>query len=186
VLCTLDSQTAARFARGLCVAFGGIDSMGRQVNFYMHPNDLLEFEADLRSRSTIYLLQSKWPSSEPCYVSSTHLKLGQRLDLTDLTVYLCRQEDAKHLAVQHRSSLGYWTVDIRLSPVLEFWRSYFDGKVLKRGRLYYKPEGRTPGFVKWADSLIRRVRRTYIKEDFYVGPHAAKWRAECDGKFLQL
>ena len=160
--------------------------MGRQVNFYMHPDDLTEFEADLRSRSKIRLLSSKWSTAQARYLPTAELILPERWDLDDLAVYICREEDAEYFVMQHRPVLGYWTVDIHASPVLKFSRSYFDGKVLKRGRIYYIPEGKPLDFVRWADALIRRVRSSYVREGFYVAPHAAKWRAESRGEFQQL
>jgi hypothetical protein len=160
--------------------------MGRQVNFYMHPEDLTEFEADLRSRSKIRLLSSKWSTARARYVPTAELVLPQRWDLDDLTVYICREEDAEQLLLEHPHTLGYWTVDIHASPVVEFWRCYFDGKVLKRGRLYYIPEGKPQQFVRWADALVRRVRSRYVREGFNVAPHAANRRAERGGEFQQL
>jgi hypothetical protein len=160
--------------------------MGRQVNFYMHPDDLAEFEADLRSRWAVRFVPGKLSSAQLVFLDTAKSGLHECRDRDDLHVYICRTEHAEFVRADHRPTLGYWAVDVYASPVLEFSRSSFDGRVLKRGRLYFIPEGKPREFVRWADAVIRRTRRRYVREGFYVAPHAAKWRAECGGEFRQL
>jgi hypothetical protein len=83
--------------------------------------------------------------------------------------------------MRYVSAQGYWTIDVLQSPVIEFDKSFFDGRILKPGRVYYqsqffddseellvKPEL----FLKWSKSVINSLRKSLVKNGssiYYVG-----------------
>lgn len=76
-------------------------------------------------------------------------------------------------------------IDVDRSHLIEFWRSYCDGRVMRRGRLYYQNKlmrngeflGKDDAFCNWADGVMSKVRKAlqFHKElGAYVGAHAAE------------
>jgi hypothetical protein len=166
--------------------------MGRQVNFYMHPDDLAEFEAMLNARGQICFLERR--SSTPATVTRQGLAADQPKEPP--LAYLVQEH---HLSNVRTIVIGeeFYVVDVHQSPVVELMPSVYDGDVLGRGRLYFLPghyDGNDqyvnkPGdFLKWADSLLRWIRRHYRRHPetgWYVGPHADRWVSH-DGGQLSL
>jgi len=86
---------------------------------------------------------------------------------------------------------GYWTVDVLRSPVVQFRGCYFDGKIPRRGRVYYvdgfyaendewveKPES----FRAWAKAVLKAAKKGLKRQDSdYIGPEASEWLAQGDG-----
>jgi hypothetical protein len=77
--------------------------------------------------------------------------------------YMVRPDDLSAINLEEVPEQRYWSIDILSSPVVELTRCYFDGKILRRGRLYYthsfyggddrwveKPEP----FRSWAKRLL--------------------------------
>ena len=60
------------------------------------------------------------------------------------------------------------SIDVLNSPVISCWRCYFDGTLIRRGRLYFETtiltdqhtiEKKPDSFIDWADRVLRRVRK---------------------------
>ncbi len=74
----------------------------------------------------------------------------------------------------------YWTVDDLRSPVVEFTCSFYDGKVLRRGRAYYVDGYHEQGqgwiekdasFKSWAKLVLDAIKKNlkrYMSD--YIGP----------------
>ena len=87
----------------------------------------------------------------------------------------------------------YWTFESFHSPLLEYQRCFFDGRVLRRGRLYYIDGAygdkdvwieKSEEFKKWAKSIFSAAKKTLAHEEgFYFGPGALVWMKK-EGKKL--
>jgi hypothetical protein len=111
-----------------------------------------------------------------------------------LHLFLARPEDVDAVVMRHVPTQGYWTVDVLYSPVVEFQRCYFDGKILRRGRAYFvdkyfgpnadvvqKPEA----FRKWAQSVLGAIRRGLHRRGLdYVGSDAERWLLSTEGALV--
>jgi hypothetical protein len=156
--------------------------MGRQVNFYMLPEDQLEFEEWLNARGDVCFIKQPLKTSELEIVPTL---VVPEMGKTWLDVYLARQTDLADVLVSYVSSQNYWLVDDGQSPVIEFGRCYFDGKILGRGRLYFRigfygdeEQEKEKQFANWADKILRWIRTHYDRDPktgYYIGSYAQKW-----------
>ena len=158
--------------------------MGHQIRFFLGPNDLSELETRLRSVEEMAILYSRSPKPEPKIVDSISFTENGAL----WALYLARASDLPDVKLKHVPAQGYWVVENLFSPVVEVSRCYYDGKVLKQGRLYYT-DGfyddsewveKPPAFTAWAKRLFTAARKT-LKNDkelmAYVGSEAMEMRA---------
>jgi hypothetical protein len=137
--------------------------MGHQVNFYLAPEDLRDLERRLREIQPLTVIHRRSPSDQPRVVDSFEvLEDGKPW----FFLACVRTEDLAHVTLRHVPEQGYWVVDEYQSPVIELTRCFFDGRILRSGRLYYndgfwgpdktwveKPEP----FRKWAKSGAKVV-----------------------------
>jgi hypothetical protein len=169
--------------------------MGRQVNFYMLPEDLTVFEEALKEQGQICFLPERLPSPKLQTLSTLAIpEMGK----TWLGVYLCRETDLSNIVVKSIPKQEYWTIDENRSPVVQFDRCYYDGRIVRRGRLYflegfYNEEGhwveKSENFIRWAGGLLRWIRKHYKKDPktgFYVGPYAWEWVSRGIGRLALL
>lgn len=163
--------------------------MGHQVNYYLGPEDFRELEQRLRKIHPMAVIHSRSPSAVPRVVSSFEVEDG---DALWLFFFLVREDDIDAVRLTEVPTQHYWSVDESRSPVIQFMRCFFDGKVLRRGRLYYndgywnadkvwtsKPEP----FRKWARSVLAATRRMLQPMDGeYIGREARAWQESSGGK----
>jgi hypothetical protein len=111
-----------------------------------------------------------------------------------LHLFLVRPDDVEQVVARHVPAQGYWSVDALPSPVVEFQRCFFDGKVLRRGRVYFvenyydssgvlvqKPEP----FRKWAQAVLGLVRRKLHRQGpDYIGADAKMWLSSGEGALV--
>jgi hypothetical protein len=166
--------------------------VGKQVNFFMHPDDLAEFDAWLRNRDETVVLADCSQTPMPQLLSSVSIgRMGEE----SLRVFLVRSTDLPNVISRSIPNRGYLIDGLR-SPVVEFSRCYFDDKLLRRGRLYYDPgfwdekkqwKTKVAAFSRWADAILRRIRSAYKtkQSSSYVGPSATKWAKENNGELAQ-
>jgi len=165
--------------------------MGRQINFFLHQDDQLEFDTLLKSFGEIVLLPYYHQNNVVSQVTDTLIrdvkKEGRR-------VYLVRKEDLHVIRLTHIANFGYWLVDDRDLPVVHFDRgACFDGRI-EQGRLYFQADfvdrermimrKKPVDFIDWADKILRTVRRKLKKHKHtmghynyieYLGTHAQRW-----------
>lgn len=169
--------------------------MGHQINFFLGPNDELDLERRLRNVDELTVLHKRSPTPEPRVVNSMNLTQDGK---QWLFLYLVRPADLIAVRTREVAAQGYWMVDDLTSPVVEAHRCYYDGKILRRGRLYYvdgfydnqdswveKPMD----FKTWTRRLFAAVRKplTYDKRrGAYIGPEAAQMRLAGDVEFKSL
>lgn len=163
--------------------------MGRQINFYLHPDDYQEFEDLLKATGDIIFLPHFHYHGKVRTVDTTIpidiRKEGSR-------IYLVRQQDFKQLKLDHIEKFGYWLVADNDLPVLHYDRCDFDNNKIIRGRLYFQPSfvkdmqwiNKSEEFVSWSDNVIKTARRRLKRYKFnmggwgfseYVGTHAKEW-----------
>jgi hypothetical protein len=169
--------------------------MGRQINFFLGPNDQIELEARLRKVDELLILHSRSPGPEPHIVDTMNVTHDGK---QWLFLYLVRRDDLSAVRTQEVAAQGYWHVDELRSPVVEADRCYYDGKILRRGRLYYvngyygaqdqwieKPEE----FKAWAKRLFAVARKTLTFDKkllAHIGPEAAELRLRGRVEFTSL
>ena len=150
--------------------------MGRQVNFYMHPEDEIEF-VNRRCKECRFLLTRQVTSQ------LDWLKEIPRFGKDSYEVFIGRPGQLSIGSARRVEGQPYCLVDASRYELVEFCRSRLDSDGLTRGRLWFDPgptfEGtaKSEEFVRWAGSLLNWIRRHYSRNDsgFYVGQHAGHW-----------
>jgi hypothetical protein len=163
--------------------------MGRQVNFYMMPEDLPELEALLHARGDLIFLRTRMSGPQPHEETSLELlpgDFGMR--------YLARPQDVGLLRIRHVPEQGDYAIVASQSPIVEFARCRFSPEAdkLYAGRMYVATvapvrsgsDDAATEFLKWAQSLFHVIRRNSnfspMKEPsmrgFYVSRRAQMWR----------
>jgi hypothetical protein len=166
--------------------------MGHQINFYLSPADTATVWLELRKTDSVQLLHSRSPTAQPRLLGTSDL-----LDNIEpwLFYFLVKSDDVNSVVMRHVPAQGYWTVDVVQSPVVELIKCFFDGQIIRRGRLYYTdkyyaPDGqltrKSDLFVKWAKSLFATTRKCLTKQGGdYVGKDAAQWIAASSVELAQ-
>lgn len=165
--------------------------MGHQATFYATPTDIAELEKKIRHIEPMLILKWRSPTAEPRILPSLNaIEDGQRW----LSYYLVRESQLSQVVTDYVPAQGYWTVEVLRSPVVQFRSCYFDGTILREGRVYYvdgfygaddawvyQPES----FRKWAKAVLRTTKKALKREGFdYIGPDALAWRQREGGKFV--
>jgi hypothetical protein len=142
-----------------------------QVNFYLTPDEQPWLDELLGSSGPIRIVMGMSNAFRPQFSSTTVLHSpGDE----DLKIHLVREQDIELLHTREVPNQREWFVDVLRSPVVECLRCFTDGKILRRGRLYfiedyYDDNGRLvkkhAEYLKWARGLIRKVRRGMRKRD---------------------
>ena len=99
---------------------------------------------------------------------------------TSLFCYLAPVGLPKNIFLERLSAVKIIVDDDR-SHLIQFWRPYYTGQIIKTGRLWYQNApfsggafvAKDPDFCRWADRVMARVRRslTYNK-GAYIGTDA--------------
>lgn len=165
--------------------------MGHQVNFYLDQDDTKKIESVLRSIGPLLVLHSRSGQPEPRVVDCL---LHDEDSRSWLFYHLVRPEDLDGVNLRHVPAQGYWTVDVLTSPVVEFNGCFFDGAILRRGRVYYVDgfydanqqwKMKSTGFRDWAKAALGGTRKALKKhQSDYIGTGAEAWRASGVGKLV--
>lgn len=105
--------------------------------------------------------------------------------------YLVRAEDVPSLVLTHVPAQGYWSLDVIRAPVVEFTRCFLDGRLLRRGRIYYREwfydsDGRRvekgKEFGSWARRIVTVAKRGLMRRDGdWIGADALAWLTQSGG-----
>jgi hypothetical protein len=166
--------------------------MGRQINFFLHGDDQPDFDRLLKTCGDVVLL--------PYYHHDNNVSTIEDSLIWDVTtegrrVYIIRRSDFKNIPLTHIEKFGYWLIDDLALPIVHFDRGVTKIDKIERGRIYFQPDfvdskemrmvKKSDDFIKWADNIIRTVRRKLKKYKHnkgaysyteYLGDHANKWR----------
>ncbi|PKP46724.1 MAG: hypothetical protein CVT94_13765 [Bacteroidetes bacterium HGW-Bacteroidetes-11] len=178
--------------------------MGRQINFFLHPDDQDYFDKLLKSFGDVVLLPYYHFDNK---ISTTADTKVRDIEKEGSRIYLVRPEDFKDIKLVHIKTFNYWLVDDNSLPVLHFDRSVYRDNSIHRGRLYFQPQflenmewvKKSDDFVNWADKIIKTVRHKLKKHKYqmgsyysteYLGENALDWldktKAEVGGAGSQL
>jgi len=159
--------------------------MSKQVTFYLLPDDITLFEAELKAMEDVVFI------AEPMYENKLLIVdtlLPQKNEWR--SVSLARKDYLDRVYLKHIDTQNYWLIEDLKSEVIEFSRCYLDGNTLRRGRLYtitgYYNEvsewkERDPEFIKWVDRIYRKFKKTFKRnqipnyKDDYVSPTVIEW-----------
>lgn len=166
--------------------------MGRQINFFLHQDDQADFDLLLKSLGDIVLVPYYHYDKKVATIADT---IVRDIKKEGVRVYIIRKSDFKDIKLKHIEHFGYWLVDDNSLPVIHFDRSVTSDGTIKSGRLYFTVDyvntdkmimiRKSEDFIKWADNVIKTVRRKLVKHKHimgtytyteYLGQHAAKWK----------
>lgn len=168
--------------------------MGKQIQLYLVPEDISEFEAVMQQKG-VAILRRYSSESKPEVAGTAVFRTPES---TGVDGFLVRREDLEVVASRSVPEQAHWVVDALRSPVIEFSGCNFDGKILKRGRLFYdtgfyetsglwvdKPQV----FQDWAKDVFKFARKIFPKDEnlgAYVGSNARHWQSTSQGTFVSL
>lgn len=166
--------------------------MGHQVNFYLDPADTIALEQRLRTLGPLLVLHSDSPRPEPRIVEGFGVEEAGK---PWLFYYIVRPDDLNKVVTIHVPAQGYWDVDFMKSPVIKFTRCFFDGTILRRGRLYCVDgfydannqwQAKEKSFQKWARAALAQTKKALKKLNNieYIGTGAEAWLASSGGKLV--
>ncbi len=145
--------------------------MGRQIHFYMLPEDRNEFLSFVQQGDSV--LATLRDANTGQVNPSTDFDMHKTLSLWN-----CRL--SPHPQRKWVPEPGYYRIDDSKTPTLEFVPSFtatWEGNpALGQGRLYGVFEGKPKAFEKWYEMLARWIRKHYKRSPTsmggYVGPAA--------------
>ena len=157
--------------------------MGHQATFYLTPNDTMALERLLKEWSPLTIIHSRSSTPEPRIVPSLLTEdEGKRW----LYYYLVRPNEVQSVEMSPVPARGYWTDGSDKSPIVHVSACFFDGTVLRSGRVYYVDWFVDPtshewvekdeSFKKWARSLLIKVKKSLVLKGIdYFGAEALSW-----------
>lgn len=165
--------------------------MGKQINFFLHPNDQNDFNDFLNSFDDICFLSYYHKTDYPTIIDDTlirdHIKEG-------IKVHLIRKQDLKKIRFQFIEKFNYWLIDDNASPVLDFDRCITWENEIRSGRLYFQPKfienmqwvEKNSDFIKWSDFIISKTRRYFKKHRYKYENSSCEYNAYLSQKAMSL
>jgi hypothetical protein len=157
--------------------------MGRQISFYMLPDDEVRFLEGIERFGEPVLLAVRATSPSPVVLE----RLPQQGTVEARSgVVLARKPLG--LIVMKKLAEESFVLNKDNSEVVEFHQSEVRDGMLLRGRLWMEPAGHDENFdpvpkskeyVDWYGRIAGWIRKNYQRTaaGFYVAPHAAAWVA---------
>ena len=105
--------------------------MSPQVNFYISRNDEAKIIEKISSMAEVSFI--KPISTTGSVVLFDNFGVAKEVPY----FYFAMRRDLERIKFRHIPAQGYWIVDDDKSPVIEFSRSIWDGKNIRRGRIRY-------------------------------------------------
>jgi hypothetical protein len=150
--------------------------MGRQTQIHMLAEDCRRFVRFLRERDPVVVT--------PMHSDST-AEIEDCAAPWDSPDVYCVWNQALLTTLHRRQTGKYFNVDTDL-PVVELsYHGYFpepwNGQTgLAQGRIWASSEGRSPEFTRWYDSVVRWIRKNFIRDrgvglEGFIGPAAYEW-----------
>ena len=177
--------------------------MGKQVRFYMMPEDELRFLQYVCQDRDVVLLAASSPKPGLQAIDNSLVSLQQRSEL--ITILLWRKEfpikesDVQELYLrEYKEDLGayvetgeiIYSINKSSAPVIEFSPSFIrNDELLMKGRIWadmYRLEGdnlvhKGENFESWYDRVVQWIHRNskcVEGIDGYFGPQAFEWYKE--------
>jgi hypothetical protein len=156
--------------------------VGRQVNYRSHPADIADLERYLISAGGVVVGQPS-ETAEPVIYDSLdvdHMLPPARRNRS----LIARPDDLPQCRWRHHPQ--GWLIDKLDSPVVEYSPGYDASGVARRGRMWFATTylrddeivAADDDFVRWADRILRWVRRHWTRCDsfIYESPTVARFR----------
>ena len=160
-------------------------AMGKQFNLLCTHVDLRTIEAVIRAAATAELLSEVANDELSALMPLDQLAIEPaRAGTVSLFCYLAPRLRPRKVVIERLSEVKT-NVDLVKSEVISFWRPFYDGKIIRAGRLYYRERFLEKGaiverdehFCAWADDVMKTVRKqlTLSKvHQAYVGDDAGR------------
>jgi hypothetical protein len=154
--------------------------MSHQFRILALPDDWQDLGLLLKSKRQVVFLEEL---AENGLSRTGNFYTEERLSVYS-KVYLVREDAIDRVSTTFSAGLR---VDTLRSPVIEAGLCFFDGRLLRAGRLYYETGfyGRdqrwmrkTEDFLRWSASVFRLAKHFLRREpelDSYVGERARQW-----------
>ena len=158
--------------------------MGKQIEILTTDLDLRDLEKSLRSRGDVALLSDIANSDFSSLGTLDQLPIpiafaGER----SLVCYLAPMQLPARIFIEPDSPVKMH-VNIHKSHIIEFWRPFYDGKIMRPGRLYYEDRvlignifvQKDQAFCDWAKGVLAFVRKELRRDPArgsYLGEDAA-------------
>ena len=158
--------------------------MSRQFNLLATDVDLAAIEISLRHLGNVRILSDTATENLNDLLPLMSLAIRpEEAGKHSLFCYLAPADMASAIEL-HRVSAVKIQIDEQHSDIIEFWRPFFDGRIIRAGRLYYQDKvyraqqsfAKDPSFCRWANAVFAAIRRD-LKLDSrygaYVGDNAS-------------
>lgn len=158
--------------------------MGKQLEILTTDLDLRDLEKSLRSRGGVALLSDGANGDFSSLSTLDQLPIpissaGEK----SLVCYLAPIQLPARIFIESESPVKVH-VNIRESHLIEFWRPFYDGRVVRPGRLYYEDRilidnvfvQKDQAFCDWAKGVMAFVRKNLHRDPAsgsYLGEDAA-------------
>jgi len=155
-----------------------------QVNFFMHPDDIESFGKYLAENNIVSINQPQFTAELKIAASIAEIAENEWW----LGCFLVRKPDISIIKNEFFKKPNYYLINEIESPVIEFSRCLFDGKVLRAGRLYFikafydstdKLVYKSEEFIACSQTVLKWIKKHYkrdIETGFYFSPKAEEWK----------
>jgi hypothetical protein len=168
--------------------------MGRQVNFYMMPEDEREFVAFVRSERNVGIFKSVIPTPEIPLLDQLPLMHSEDYWYS---LWLWDREHSPEPTFRYVPQQNYYRVESFGPEVIQFQRCTIDNGRLVRGRIWAEMKywrfddppviiTKSESFQKWYGVLARWIKKHSVRDarEDYVLPAAAEF-AKNGGRLVQ-
>jgi hypothetical protein len=167
--------------------------VGKQINFYLLPSDFTTVQAAIESAGPVKFLTDRTRDDRPREIDSLVINPDE-MGRIALRVYAVRPEDLYSVKTKWIEQQGHWIIDQFDSPVLEIDPCYYDGRLIRRGRIYFatdlrfRPALPDQDFVRWGTAVLSRVRRSLLlnrqlRSFAYISEAVIEWLNAHGGRF---
>jgi hypothetical protein len=166
--------------------------MAKQFSVYLLPSDSTRLLGELRPKINVGLAARHSCVSDLKKVNSPILTEAgfSRIDC------LLVPDKRATVKLDYIEGQDQWIVNTLFSEVIEFTGCHFDGKTLKRGRLFFDQgfyktgqwHEKSSSFLSWADSIFKMTKKMLRRDpslNAYVGQDAEAWGTS-GGVFIAL
>lgn len=154
--------------------------------------DLDDVESAIRSLAPLVVLHSRSSGPMPRELKNFNLvEEGKKW----LYFYLVQPDKINEVVMIHVPEQGYWSIDVHRSPVVQMNLCFFNGQILRRGRVYYVDKfygpdnelvSKSVSFQQWAKSILVTVKKGLKKSGTdYIGQDAENWLLTNGGELAQ-
>jgi len=151
--------------------------MGKQITFFMTQEDEKDFLEAIRQLGPVKIVHNTFADESKMKIQFLP-PVGTSANDANLSLLNIKAGTAiKH---NYYPSQGHYCIDLAESEVVQFNRSKPLKRWLVNGRLWFDENcdmgKKSAGFLQWANSLLKWVRKNYQKDSagHFVGPHALR------------